>query len=144
MHDLDLPTRRRSLCTVLVVDDDDGCRLAERVVLEHYGFVVREASRGLDALALAQMSRPQVVLLDMVLPEIDGSQLARMLRSDPALRHAALLAVSASGSFEERQRAMDAGCDEFLYKPITPASLANTIIRHARRPRHEEPYHVRL
>ena len=128
------PARRRRPCTVLVVDDDDATRLAERVVLEHYGFVVREASRGLDALALAQMSRPRVVLLDMVLPEIDGSQLARMLRSDPALRDSALVAVSASDAVEDRIRAMDAGCYEFLYKPMTPASLAGAIIRQARRP----------
>ena len=127
------PARRRSPCTVLVVDDDDATRLAERVVLEHYGFVVREASCGLEALALAQMSRPRVVLLDMVLPEIDGSQLARMLRSDPAMCDAALVGVSASGGVETRERALDAGCDEFLYKPMTPASLADAIIRQARR-----------
>ena len=134
MSAIEQPARRRSPCTVLVVDDDDATRLAARVVLEHYGFVVREASRGLDALALAQMSRPRVVLLDMVLPEIDGSQLARMLRSDPAMRDAALVGVSASDAVEDRIRAMDAGCDEFLYKPMTPASLAGAIIRQVRRP----------
>jgi|SRR5215468_7591885 len=128
------PARRRSPCTVLVVDDDDDTRLAERVVLEHYGFVVREASRGLEALALAQMSRPRIVLLDMVLPEIDGPQLAQMLRCDPALRDAALVAISASNAAEDRRRALDAGCDEFLYKPMTPTSLASAIIRQARRP----------
>ena len=95
MSTLEHPTRRRSPCTVLVVDDDDDSRRADRLVLEHFGFVVREASRGLDALALAQASRPRVVLLDMVLPEIDGAQLARMLRADPATRHAALVAISA-------------------------------------------------
>jgi CheY-like chemotaxis protein len=118
---------------VLVVDDDGTTRLAARVVLEHYGFVVREASRGLEALALAQMSRPRVVLLDLVLPEIDGPQLAEMLRRDPAMCDAALIAVSASD--EDRRRALDAGCNEFLYKPMTPASLAGAIIRQARRPR---------
>ena len=130
----ELPARRRSPCTVLVVDDDDATRLAERVVLEHYGFVVREASRGLEALALAQMSRPRVVLLDLVLPEIDGPQLAEMLRRDPAMCDASLIAVSASDDEEDRRRALDAGCNEFLYKPMTPASLADAIIRQARRP----------
>ncbi len=93
MNDLDAHAPAWPLCTVLVVDDDAGCRWAERVVLEHRGFVVCEASRGLDALALAQMSRPRVVPLDMVLPEIDGTQLARMLRSDAAMWDAALVGV---------------------------------------------------
>ncbi len=128
------PSRRHLPCRVLVVDDDDSTRRAERVVLEHYGFVVREASRGLEALAIAQMSWPRVVLLDMVLPEIDGPQLARMLRCDPVLCNAALIAVSASDDAADRTRALDAGCDEFLYKPMTPASLAGAIIRQARRP----------
>jgi CheY-like chemotaxis protein len=134
MSAFELPARRRAPCTVLVVDDDDTTRLAVRVVLEHHGFVVREASRGLEALALAQMSRPRVVLLDLVLPEIDGPQLAEMLRRDPAMCDAALIAVSASADDEDRRRALDAGCNEFLYKPMTPASLAGAIIRQARRP----------
>lgn len=134
MSTLEYPTRRRSPCTVLVVDDDDDSRHADRLVLEHFGFVVREASRGLDALALAQVSRPRVVLLDMVLPEIDGAQLARMLRADPATRHAALVAISASDASEVRARAIDAGCDEFVGKPIAPSDLVSVISRYIRQP----------
>lgn len=134
MSTLACPTRRRSPCTVLVVDDDDDSRSADRVVLEHFGFVVHEASRGLDALALAQITCPRVILLDMVLPEIDGAQLARMLRADPATRNVALVAMSASDASEERARALDAGCDEFIGKPIAPLELVNVIHRYIRQP----------
>src|SRR6185295_2569199 len=128
-----IPLRRRSPCTVLIVEDDDGTRLAERLVLESFGFFVREASSGLDALALAQVSRPRIVLLDIILPEIDGRQLARMLRADPSTRHAALLAVSALSGPEERERAITAGCDEFISKPVPPLHLVRMVRLYARR-----------
>jgi len=125
------PTRRRLPCSVLVVDDHDEVRGALRLVLEHFGFAVRDAASGLDALALAQASPPRIVLLDMVLPEIDGLLLARMLRADPMTRHAALVATSASP--ETRTEALNAGCDEFLVKPIEPLQLVATVRAYARR-----------
>lgn len=125
--------RRRAPCLVLVVDDHDDTRLAERIVLEAFGFVVKEARTGLDALAIAQASRPRIILLDLVLPEIDGRQLARMLRADPTTRDAALLAVSASTSPEVRQDALSAGCDEFVAKPVPPLFLVRMVRRHIRR-----------
>lgn len=129
------PTRRRQPCSVLIVDDHDEVRYALRVVLEHFGFAVRDAATGLDALALAQACPPRIVLLDMVLPEIDGQLLARMLRADPMTRHAALVATSASAAPETRTEALSAGCDEFLVKPIEPLHLVATVRSYARRRR---------
>jgi len=125
--------RRRSPCVVLVADDHDDSRMAERIVLEAFGFVVKEARTGLDALAIAQASRPRIILLDLVLPEIDGRQLARMLRADPTTRDAALLAVSASTSPEVRQDALRAGCDAFVAKPVPPLFLIRMVRLHIRR-----------
>jgi CheY-like chemotaxis protein len=81
-----------------VADDHDDLREAVRLVLEYFGFAVHTAATGLDALALAQVTRPRILLLDMVLPAIDGEHLARMLRADPTTRDAALIATSASHS----------------------------------------------
>ena len=125
--------RRRAPCVVLIAEDHDDTRMAERIVLEAFGFVVKEARTGLDALAIAQASRPRIVLIDLVLPEIDGPQLARMLRADPTTRDAALLAVSASGSPEAKQSALNAGCDAFVAKPIPPLLLVRMVRRHVRR-----------
>src|SRR5262249_19577476 len=111
------PGRRHAPCVVLVAEDHDDTRMAERIVLEAFGFVVKEACTGLDALAIAQASRPRIVLLDLVLPEIDGPQLARMLRADPATQSAALIAISASVNPDARQEALNAGCDAFVAKP---------------------------
>src|SRR4051794_23316346 len=114
------PTRRRTPCTVLVVDDHEEARHSARVVLEHFGFVVREACTGLGALVIAQITQPRVILLDVVLPEIDGPQLARMLRADPTVSGTAIIAMSAIDDVENRARSLAAGCDEFLAKPIAP------------------------
>ncbi len=125
--------RRRAPCVVLVADDHDDSRIAERIVLEAFGFVVKEARTGLAALAIAQASRPRIILLDLVLPEIDGRQLARMLRADPMTRDAALLAVSASTNPEARQDALTAGCDAFVAKPVPPLFLVRMVRLYVRR-----------
>lgn len=113
--------------TVLLVEDHDDTRAAERLVLEDAGFVVAEATTGLDALALTLATQPRVVLLDMVLPGIDGAQLARMLRADPSTRSVALLGFSASCSAEDRMAALEAGCDAFLSKPVPPHQLVTAV-----------------
>jgi CheY-like chemotaxis protein len=125
--------RRRSPCTVLVVDDYDEGRATERLMLESLGFIVHESRSGLEALAIAQASPPDVVLLDLVLPEIDGLQLARMMRADPVIQNAVLVAVSASGNDVDRENALHAGCDAFLRKPLSPQALLGEIRRHAGR-----------
>ncbi len=128
-----MQARRRLPCSVLVADDHDDVREAVRLVLEYFGFAVHTASTGLDALAIAQATRPRILLLDMVLPAIDGEQLARMLRADPMTCEAALIATSASHSL--RAAAMSAGCDTFVGKPIPPMRLISTVRYYARHPR---------
>jgi|RhiMethySRZTD1v2_1073278.scaffolds.fasta_scaffold113527_3 CheY-like chemotaxis protein len=125
--------RRRLPCSILVADDHEDLREAVRLVLEYFGFAVHTAATGLDALALAQVTRPRILLLDMVLPGIDGEHLARMLRADPTTRDAALIATSASHSL--RAAAMSAGCDTFVAKPIPPLRLVSTVRYYARHPR---------
>ncbi len=128
-----MQARRRLPCSVLVADDHDDVREAVRLVLEYFGFAVHTAATGLDALAIAQATRPRILLLDMVLPAIDGEQLARMLRADPMTCEAALIATSASHSL--RAAAMSAGCDTFVGKPIPPMRLISTVRYYARHPR---------
>jgi CheY-like chemotaxis protein len=108
---------------VLIADDDDATRAAERTVLEYAGCIVHEVSCGPDALALTLADHPTVLLLDLVLPGIDGLQLARMLRADPSVSSLRVLALSASGGAEERVNALLAGCDAFLAKPLSPFEL---------------------
>jgi two-component system cell cycle response regulator DivK len=116
--------------TVLLVEDHDDTRLAERFVLERCGYEVVEARTGFDGLALSLAAHPSVILLDMVLPGIDGEQLARMLRADGESRHIVLLAFSASDEPDMRARALRAGCDDFFAKPMSPVDLAAVVGRY--------------
>ena len=134
MSDNAAKVRRRRPSSVLIADDHDHSRFAERVVLEDAGFAVIEACSGFDALVLAQVSRPRVMLLDIVLPEIDGLQLTRMLRADPTLRHSAIIAVTAFLGEDYRDAAFDAGCDEFVTKPVSATHLVELVRRYVRRP----------
>jgi len=118
--------------TVLLVEDHDDTRLAERFVLEGCGYEVVEARTGFDALALSLASHPRLILLDMVLPGIDGEQLARMLRADGDSRGVALVGLSASDEPDMRARVLDAGCDEYVSKPVSPVDLAAVVARYLR------------
>ena len=117
------------------MDDHEETRVTERLVLEHFGFAVTEARTGLEALALAQADRPEVVLLDIELPAIDGRELARMFRADPAMRDSALVAVSAMEEPEARASALAAGMDAYVTKPVPPLDLVGLVRACARRNR---------
>jgi CheY-like chemotaxis protein len=119
--------------SVLIADDHDHTRSAARLVLEDAGFDVSEARTGYDALVLAQITRPRVLLVDIVLPEIDGLALTRMLRADPALRHCAIIAFTAFSGSDYRDAAFAAGCDEFVTKPVAATHLVGLVRQYARR-----------
>jgi len=115
---------------VLVLDDHDDSRVIARLVLETAGFRVLEARAGLEGLRLAITRSPNVILLDMILPEIDGWEIARLLRADPDTRYTSIVAVTALASQDEQDRALLAGCDEVLTKPVPPTVLLRTVQRY--------------
>jgi CheY-like chemotaxis protein len=111
---------------VLIVDDMAETRRLMRRVLERDRFRVIEAASGEDALRMVRSSRPQIVVLDLRLPQMSGFDVARELRSyeDPELARTPLLACSASIQPEVRQEALDAGCDAFEGKPFDVRTFA--------------------
>jgi CheY-like chemotaxis protein len=136
MSECSQETRRRRPSSVLIADDHDQSRSAARLVLEDSGFAAIEARTGFDALVLAQISRPRILLLDIVLPEIDGLQLTRMFRADPAMRNSAIIAITAFTGHDYRDAALEAGCDEFVTKPVAARHLVGLVRMYARRPLH--------
>jgi CheY-like chemotaxis protein len=78
--------------------------------------------------------RPAVILLDMILPGLDGWEIARLLRANSEAKNASIVAVTALASAEDRDRALLAGCNEVLIKPVPPALLLNTVRRHVSLP----------
>lgn len=115
---------------VLVVDDHDDSRAIARLVLESAGFRVAEARTGFEGFRMGVELRPSVILLDMILPGLDGWEITRLLRANTDVKNATIIAVTALASADDRDRALLAGCNEVLIKPVPPAFLLETVRRY--------------
>ncbi len=108
---------------VLVVEDSPDSAEAMRMLLAEYGHQVATVDDGAKAIAMAKAFRPDVMLLDIGLPGIDGYELARRLRAFAETRHVRLIAVTGYGQPSDRARAVEAGFDDYLVKPVDPRQL---------------------
>jgi PAS domain S-box-containing protein len=113
--------------SILIVEDNDDARESLRLLLEGLGHRVVEAGDGHHGLALALHHRPEVVLIDLGLPGLDGYEVARALRASPTGQTTALIAVTGYGQAEDRRRSKEAGFDAHLVKPVSQ-SLLSTLI----------------
>lgn len=116
--------------TILAVEDNDpNYHLLEQILTQQNYAVVR-AKNGAEGLVKAAELLPNLILLDLRLPQMDGWQMARELRADPYLQHIPVIAVSVEvDPVADRQRALDAGCDAYVAKPFTIVDLVNIIAR---------------
>lgn len=112
---------------VLVVDDNEDSAESLRMLLEMDGHQVRTAHDGRDALAAAQEFQPEVVLLDIGLPDMSGHEVARRLARDPRNRDVTLAALTGWGQAEDRRRSAEAGFQHHLVKPVHPAELKRVL-----------------
>jgi DNA-binding response OmpR family regulator len=110
----------------LIIEDDADHREALRIQLLQAGHDVYEAATGTDGLAAAERVKPEIVLLDIGLPEMDGYQVARRLRATE--NSPRLIAITGYGQPEDRRRAIDAGFDQHLVKPIDATQLIRLLI----------------
>jgi len=114
---------------ILIVEDNEMNRDVLCRRLARHGFEVLEATDGLVGLTIAQSEQPDLILMDLAMPEIDGWECARLLKSQPSTRSIPIIALSAHAMLGERQRALDAGCDEFDTKPLDFAGLLEKMER---------------
>jgi CheY-like chemotaxis protein len=115
---------------VLIVDDNPFNVKLAKYLLTSDGFDVRVAENSDEALATIAAWAPELVLMDLWLPGTDGLALTRIVRADPSNRRIVIIAFSAQTSAAEQQRALDAGCDGYLSKPIDTRSFAAAVRRH--------------
>src|SRR5688572_18639021 len=114
------PTPRR----ILIVDDSKDTRSMLRMQLELDNHEVTEAGNGLDAIKAMLQHRYDVALVDLVLPDISGYDVARKIRTVSAGKSISLVALTGGGLYQDRQDALDTGFDAFVLKPVSAQALA--------------------
>lgn len=113
----------------MVVDDTDAVRIVLRMQLIILGYHVLEARNGAEAVVLGRRERPDLILMDISMPVLDGLEATRLLRSATETGEIPIVALSAFSDDECRDRAIGAGCREFASKPIEMKELAELIAR---------------
>ena len=116
--------------SILIVDDEPHLRALIHQTLEELedeGVELLTATNGEEALALIQSSRPALVFLDVMMPKLSGFEVAKKLKQDPATRSVMILMVTALNELGDIERAVDAGTDDFLSKPVDKIELLKRV-----------------
>lgn len=113
--------------TILYVEDNAHNRRIVRKILERRGYQVIEAEDGLSGYEMIRDLKPPLVLLDIALPYLDGIQIAKRVKANEQLRHIPLIALTASAMRGDRERFLEAGCDDYLSKPLRAAELISMV-----------------
>lgn len=116
---------------LLVEDNEKNLKLA-RDVLEFAGFIVHVATTGEDAVNQAKTSTPDLILMDLQLPGIDGHEALSQLRADPSTSKIPVVALTAFAMTADREKALSAGFDGYLEKPISVSSFPDQVRAHLR------------
>ncbi|TRO83824.1 response regulator [Desulfuromonas acetexigens] len=114
---------------ILIVEDEESLLKLESILLISKGFEVKGVANGRAALEAVAEDKPDLVLLDIMLPEIDGFEVCRQLKSDPATRHIPVIMLTAKKSREDMVRGEKVGADWYITKPFKSAMVIETIQR---------------
>lgn len=115
--------------TLLLVEDNEDNRIIYSTVLRHVGYEVVEALDGQQAIALARSVMPDLILMDISIPVIDGWEATRVLRQDPATRDIPIIALTAHALADDRERAQTVGFTSYLAKPVEPRAVVAEVQR---------------
>lgn len=114
---------------ILIVEDEESLLKLESILLISKGFDVKGVSNGKAALTAIEEEKPDLVLLDIMLPEIDGFEVCKLIKSDPATRHIPVIMLTAKKSREDMVRSEAVGADWYITKPFKSAMVIETIQR---------------
>lgn len=115
------------MALILMIEDNPDNREVFRIYLEHVGHTVFLANDAESGIRLARERQPDLVLMDVGLPGMDGLQATRILKADPATKHLRIVALTAHAMVTDQREAYAAGCDSFISKPILPKDLASAV-----------------
>lgn len=112
---------------VLIVDDTETMRLYEQMLLSGQGYELETAADGIEALAAVETFKPDLVLLDIMMPRMDGIECCRRIKAGEAAKHIKVVMVTTKSEYEKVKEAFAAGCDDYVTKPIDKAELLTKI-----------------
>ena len=116
--------------TILIVEDNTLNRKLAETLLKTQGYQLLTALDGQEAIDITTREQPDLVLMDMQLPKVSGYDATRTLKTQPETAHIPIVALTAHAMAEERERAMDAGCDGYITKPIDTRAFADQVREH--------------
>jgi two-component system cell cycle response regulator DivK len=115
--------------TVLLVEDNEDNRTVYRTILEHFGYEVVEAKNGEDGIRVAKEEHPNLILMDISIPIIDGWEATKILKADEATKDIPIIALTAHALATDRSKAEEVGCDGYLAKPCEPRRVVAEVER---------------
>ena len=118
---------------ILVADDEPPIVRLMEFILGRHGHQMLSAVNGEQALAMVREHDPDIVLLDIMMPRIDGYEVARTLRADPKYAHLPIIMLSAKAQDEDIQKGIEVGVDEYITKPFSPDHLVHVVNDHMSR-----------
>jgi len=113
--------------TVLIVEDNELNMKLFRDLLEAHGYATLQTRNGIEALSLAREHLPDLILMDIQLPEVSGLDVTKWLKDDEALRHIPVIAVTAFAMKGDEERIREGGCEAYISKPITVSNFLETV-----------------
>ena len=120
--------------TVLLVEDNEDNLIVYRTILDHVGYKVIEARDGEEGVARARADLPDLILMDVSLPKMDGREATRRIKADVETRGIPIIAVTAHALDDDREKAIQVGCDGYLAKPVAPRRVVEEVERFIGKP----------
>ncbi len=114
---------------VLIVEDNEDNRIVYSTMLRHFGFTVDEAENGAEGILKARTGLPDLILMDIAIPLVDGWEAVQRLKKDPATATIPIVALTAHAMPADRERAIQVGCDGYLAKPCEPRAVVEEVRR---------------
>jgi CheY-like chemotaxis protein len=115
------------MARILVVDDEPSIVKLVKTTLVGRGHTVDEAFDGVEALAQAKLHHPDLILLDVMMPRMDGTEVRKRLLADPATKDIPVIHLSAVGDYDKQRQALNEGATDYIVKPFTPSDLADRV-----------------
>ncbi len=112
---------------ILIADDNENIRDALTYLLEDEGYALSMAKDGSDALKKVREFHPDILFLDIMMPEINGYEVCRVIKNDPHLKNIYIIMLTAKGQVAEQERGKEVGADEYIVKPFSPMEILSKI-----------------